>query len=241
MADNNNESFLLRLFKSLDLGDVVVAGMILPIVKDLGGKFFGKVGKDIAQKFGLDTSESKKVVEDNILYGKIRFDFTAEEIEDIFSFEQELRASDGGEDKFAALVLYVVRGVAFFKKETTKGGGKNKDGTEKESVKTVDDSLGTDWAKKFLKQLLARPSFEDKVAFLEGENVFALIKKEKKTIDLIKEATEFKDKTVEIGKNFLANASERFSEVGENIDNLTQSFESNGRARYEAAKARRRR
>ncbi len=247
MSENNEKGFLGNFFKSLDLRDIIVAVMLVPLGteviapmgKDLLAKLFSQAGKAVGDKFGLNTEEAKKGVEDNIAYGKMRFDLPEGEVEKLFEFEKKLRSGEDGENRFAALVLYVVKGITSLKKETSQGGGKNKNGSNKEPVKTVDDTPGVEWAKKFFKQLLSFATYEEQIAYLQHEDVFTLIKKEKETIDLLREAIKLKDGAVSAGKNIFAKARGGFLEAGKMITESTESYEDRARARFEASKTRR--
>ncbi|NTV41592.1 MAG: hypothetical protein HGA61_04970 [Candidatus Moranbacteria bacterium] len=247
MAENNGKGFLGNFFKSLDLRDIIVAGMLVPLGteviapmgKDLLAKLFSQAGKAVGDKFGLNTEEAKKGVEDNIAYGKMRFDLPEGEVKKLFEFEKKLRSGEDGDNRFAALVLYVVKGITSLKKETSQGGGKNKNGSNKNPIKVIDDAPGVEWAKKFFKQLLSFPTYEEQIAYLQHEDVFTLIKKEKETIDLLKEAIKLKDGVVAAGKKFLETAVESLKRTDEKIEKSTTSYEERARARFEASKTRR--
>jgi hypothetical protein len=202
MADTTSTAKkAFRIWEFLD--EIILAGALFPLLKSLAAKGVEHFGKKAAEKFGWgdDTGESRKTVDDNILYSWVMQNgLTMAEIVELKGFEVELGATEGGKDKVQALVLFIVKGLVMFKKETTKTSGGGKDGKPKETSKEVDYSNGVAWAVGFLRLLLSIRNFEGRVAFLEHEEVFSLIKRKKETIDMIKVSLDGLKKAADFAK-----------------------------------------
>jgi hypothetical protein len=204
------------------------------------------VVKKVGDKFGVGemTTESKSVVEDNILYNNVRsLSFTdPADLKKLIEFEKQLRLETDGKDKLAALVLFVAKGILLFKQDVTRttGGGKNE---PKETSKIIDYTAGAEWAAKFFKQLISLGSFSEQVAFLEHEDVFSLIKKEKKKIDLIVLATDgfqaARKKAEPLFEKVKEGTNATVKKVAKEIKQSKQStlsYRERARARFEVSK-----
>lgn len=231
MTEERKRHYFLKLWELVD--EVILAGALFPLVKGLAVKGAEKLGKKVEEKLGFGSLEdAKKSVEDNILYGSACLNgLNSAEISELKNFEKKLKQEENGRDKVQALVLYVVKGIVFFKAETTKTRGKSTNGSNtsgsksnepKETTKKMDYSEGAAWAVKFLRQLLNHPSFEERVAFLEHEEVFSLIQKKKETIDLIGKARDFFGKAIDAAEVVSQKGSNGIEDVNNKLDSLIE-------------------
>jgi len=176
------------------------------------------VKQRIAQTLAGDTKEAKKSVRDEILYGYAVYALHATEAAEISAFEAKLRKENA--PKAEAFVLFVAKGIDEFKRENKKTT-KPKKGTSGPSVEQAYNTFGEgiSWAVKFLRELLSQKgtspeeTFQKRITFLEGKNVFSLITPPKEPLTIVVKAKE-------LGKK-IATAQDA------NLDDLektTQSF-----------------
>lgn len=232
---------LLMIWEKFD--DVIG---IAAIAKVVGEKALEKVRKKVEEKFGLGTLEQAgKDVTDEILYNiaLAALDNDAKEME-IGLFETKLR--DVEPKKAEAFVLFIAKMVSMFEREVKEiaSPGKDKDGKEKGGKRTEqsyrDLEKGIGYAKRFLCVFLqirdpngdAKETYRLRVAFLQGKNVFSLVKSPKE-----------KDWIEKLIENAIAFSGEALKSIHENVCSKAnglgagaQSYKEGAKARYMAAK-----
>ena len=193
-----------------------------------------KIQKRVEKILGFNVEDAKKDISDEIFYGIAVNALSEDDAKEIDAFEERLRREDCC--KAEAFVLFTAKIVRTFEREIkeTTNPEKGKFGPRTEQVyKKLEE--GIEHAKRFLLALLrnknadAEVTFTARVAFLQGKNVFSLIK-EKKESPLKRFADFLKKKdTEEMGK---VNQSASATIIG------TQSYKDSAYARLEAAKNR---
>lgn len=195
--------------------------------------------KDRVEKIlGFSLKDAKRDVTDEIIYGVAVAELKNSTKEaEIDAFERKLRCGDGGKnkEKAEAFVLFIAKIVMQFLQEIKETKAPKKGETGPVTSKTINDiSKGLEFAVNFLEALLKNTGTDDeatfnaRVAFLEGKNVFSLIPPEKKP-----------SKAEQLAKDFTKKTGEKISQTAKNADDAIKTFEDNARARYEASKARR--
>jgi len=156
--------------------------MIFEKIKEKGAE---ALGKRIENILGVGLEDAKKDVTDEIIYSVAVASLTEDEQKEIDCFERRLRAED--KNKAEALILFVAKMIKTFEREVkeTVAPAKGASGPKTEqSYKKIEE--GISHAVNFLRALLRNScpqeddTFRSRVNFLEGKNVFSLIK-EKKT------------------------------------------------------------
>ena len=165
---------------------IPVFGLIVKMIFDkIQEKGAEALGKRIENILGVGLEDAKKDVSDEIIYSVAVASLTENEQKEVDCFERRLRAED--KNKAEALILFVAKMVKMFEQEV-KEATHPKKGESGPSVSRVYKKIeeGVEHAKNFLKAMLGNScqleedTFRSRVAFLEGKNVFSLIK-EKKT------------------------------------------------------------
>jgi len=171
-------SGLSKFFEKFD--EWIVIGLLIPFAKGIFDKFTEKGAEKATQKIseflGINLEKAGKDVQDEIVFATALYlcGLSEDEKNEIRAFEAELRQKDP--KKAQAFVLFVAKAVERHAVETKKtSGGKNN--PEVTIQKNID--LGLRWAKEFFHDLLKNRSYDQKVAFLKGINVFSLISAKK--------------------------------------------------------------
>jgi len=164
---------------------IPVFGVIIKMVFDkITEKGVKKLHERIEKILGFDVEDAKKDVTDEILYGVAVAALDEPEQDEVDAFEESLRNKDA--KKAEAFVLYIAKIIKTFEREDKKvvKPKKGENGPSIEQVyKNIEDGIGH--AKKFLRILLRKTdvdknaTFDARVKFLQGKNVFSLIKEEK--------------------------------------------------------------
>jgi hypothetical protein len=222
MADNKNtksesktvnQNRISKWWGAL-IGFPIVSVVIKEITEQIGRQGAENLTKRLGKVLGMGTEGAKRSVTDEILYAMALYSREAKlnpsEIEELDKFEILLRNCAKKDDKDSegclkaeAYVLYVANILDQLKKDikevTTPKKGTS--GPKTESV-YQDYSRGFDQAGRFFKELLKRDSFEKKVAFLEGKNVFSLISKKKEAdpiLEALKKFTGYSEDALKYG------------------------------------------
>lgn len=183
-----------------------IVKMIFDKIKEKGAE---ALGKRIENILGVGLEDAKKDVSDEIIYGVAVSQLTDSEQLEIDKFERDLRTENNGKDKdkAEAFVLFVAKIVKTFERKTD---------NSIQACQNIEDGLKH--AKKFLESLLRNKTDEEKIHFLEGRNVFSLIKEKKKPL--------------------WEEGMEGLNKAKENAAKGTQSYRDRANARLEAAKNR---
>ena len=166
-----------------------IVKMVFDKIQEKGAEALGKRIEDI---LGINLKEAKKDIGDEILYGVAVSQLDELDQIEMDTFERDLRKGkysknikdkEKDKEKAESLVLFVAKIVKTFERET-------KETTQ--TYKNIEEGLKH--AKKFLEALLrnkdanVKETFKLRVAFLQGKNVFSLIKEKKKLNEFLKEA-----------------------------------------------------
>lgn len=159
---------------------IPILGIIIKMAfEKLGVKGAEKLTNKLETILGLNTKSAGTNVTDEIIYAAALYSteaaLTSTERETIDTFEIALRGKDA--KKATAFVLFIAQIVVQFKQEVTHHKKETNAPLEEESFN--DFSKGFALAGEFFKELLKRRNDEDKIAFLQGKNVFSLIPAEK--------------------------------------------------------------
>lgn len=168
--------------------------MFTNMMRKLAGKITGKVAEKVQKRvekiLGGDTEQAGKDITDEIIYSMAVAELSESQEDEIDAFETRLRQTDKA--KAEAFVLFIGTVVTKFQKEVKKTTNPKKgESGPTQSESYTDFTKGLEIAKKILLALLrvtgSSPdeTFNKRVAFLEGKNVFSLIKV-KKVSDLEK-------------------------------------------------------
>lgn len=168
------------------------------IVTKLLGKLTEK-GVDVAEKklekifLGKDITEAKKSREDEKFWEIVLSQRSDKK--EIRKFRSDLRTASP--DKSDALVLHVANLITGFRREVREttykkkdwSNNKDKKGKGQDRVEEKYDKFDYATVNSFLDSLINdHTEFSDRVRFLEGEEVFSLIPKEKKFVKAVKDA-----------------------------------------------------
>lgn len=209
---------------------IPVFGFIVKMIFDkIQERGAAALGKRIENILGVGLEDAKKDVSDEIIYGVAVSQLADLEQPEIDKFERDLRTENNGKDKdkAEAFVLFVAKIVKTFERKTD---------NNIQTCQNIEDGLKH--AKKFLEALLknkgANPeeTFDLRVKFLEGKNVFSLIKVKKEPL---KGFTDFVKKE---GAEGLNKAKQGLNKAKQDTAAGTQSYKDRATARLAAAKER---
>ncbi|EKE25485.1 MAG: hypothetical protein ACD_5C00141G0001 [uncultured bacterium] len=169
--------------------------MFTNLMKQLAGKITGKVAEKVQKRvekaLGIDTEQAGKDISDEIFYSMAVAELSDDQADEVDAFEARLRRAD--KEKAEALVLFVATIVTKFQKEVKKTTNNKKgESGPSRSESYMDFAKGLEYGKKILLALLrvtgSTPdeTFNKRVIFLEGKNVFSLIKAKKGTSEFEK-------------------------------------------------------
>ncbi len=222
---------------------IPVFGIIIKKVFDkIGEKGAEKIHERVEKILGFDLEKAKKDVSDEIIYGIVvnaLNDMTKEDEMD--ALEARLRRED--KEKAEALVLYVAKMVMRFErdiKETVNPPKGSSDPKIEQAYKSIQEGIGH--AKNFLESLLrktgadAEETFQVRVAFLQGKNVFSLVKEKKAESQFSQKMKEIfsdgKGKFVDTIKGIISQAKEERLSFSDDC----KSFKERAKAFYEKSK-----
>lgn len=176
---------------------IPVLGVIIKLVFDkITEKGAEALKKRVENILGLNLEDAKKDVSDEIIYSVAVASMTVDEQKEIDCFERKLRAED--KNKAEALILFIAKMIKTFEREMkeTITPKKGESGPKVEqSYKSIAEGLLH--AVNFLRALLRNTcatednTFESRVTFLEGKNVFSLIKKTTEPHPIFGKAKEY--------------------------------------------------
>jgi hypothetical protein len=234
----------LKKAKTFVDGAADVLGTIaaIPVLGSLFKGLVGHVEKEVGKILGGNTETAQKDTYDEDLYGAAEHatGLSPEETIALQDFEARLRKEFP--DKAAAFVLFVAKKIKSFEREVkeVQQPAKGQSGPRVErSYKNID--AGIEQSVYFFKDLLKRDTYEKKIAFLEGKNVFSLIRTEPLLVRKIREAaqkTEGYFQSGNLGKKF----EEIKKDLGENskdLDKKLTSIKDRAKAWRDAAPKRR--
>lgn len=164
-------------------------GMLAAALTYFGNELWKKISGRVVEKglkmaerkaekiLGLDTEEAKKDLSDEFLYRValhgLSPDVKNAERKDLAKFKADLKAANP--EWAEAFTLFIAQMLNKHAKDSKKTSrlGKGKNPPRVEEVSKLYDFTYTN---EFLKELLSKSSFKDKLEFLKDENVFSLIK-----------------------------------------------------------------
>lgn len=149
------------------------------------------VGKKAEELFG-QVDESGKTLEEELLTIDL-INFLAQVGPEVDSFIAELRKQERGEEKVIAFRVFLASGIKKGSRQR-KDFVLNPDGKGKPSEESY-TLLDVKWGESFIKRLLAKKTFEERVLFLEDQGVFSTMKKVAQPHPAVKKATDFLKKT----------------------------------------------
>jgi hypothetical protein len=183
---------------------IITAATAIPVFSGIFKKAFDFGKEHFKDEFvaefkkaiGNDTDQAAKDPEDEQLYGFAINTLSPMEKKVAKSFEFELRAFD--KKKAESYVLWVAKIVKRFEKTIKKTTTPPKNSTDpKEESTIVDISEGCIQGALFISDVIENPTFQERVSYLDGSNVFSLISEKKSS--LIGEAVKSGKKDVTNG------------------------------------------
>jgi hypothetical protein len=207
-----------KWWQKIDVVDIVIASAVVPLVERVV-KHFGKKAEDL---LGLDFESAKSDVVDDFYFLAAQSKLSPDEVVKIYNFKHWLRDESGkaGPDEESAFILYIAKMVKTFerereKKDTSEGEKKSKEKKQTYSEKNLEK--GVFMATNFFKNLLSRGGHPEMRHFLENENVFTLIPKEKEESPIITKAKKMATNTLtKMGENGKASGES----LGKKLDSL---------------------
>lgn len=179
------------------LTSIPILGMIIKLVSDkITEKGAEAIKKRVEDILGISLEDAKRDVVDEIVYSVAVASLTEDEQKEVDCFERRLRAED--KNKAEALILFIAKMVKTFERDVkeTINPKKGDSGPKVEnSYKSIAEGLLH--AVNFLRSLMRNTcpneddTFKARVAFLEGKNVFSLIKKKVEPHPIFKKAKEY--------------------------------------------------
>lgn len=182
---------------------IVIKGVLENVAAE-GGEI---VKNKIKGGLGMSTAQAKMDPKDEIVFGAATNKLEPAEKAEITEFEFKLRETD--EDRAEAFVLFVATIVKVFEVEHRRKQGKKKSDSSDDvdnSVHYRDITQGIEQANIFIRDLLARKggtpeeTFQERIKFLKGKHVFALISKKKPPAPIVLAA---KEKAKQLGQKVL--------------------------------------
>jgi hypothetical protein len=197
----------------------------------LGKKAGEHAAKKTSEWIGLDTDGADKNVEDEIYYeAGLHGGLIESEIDEINAFEARLRKEDS--EKAKAFVLFIAKIIKKFEREETKTDKPQK-GQAGPTVqqKGMNIAEGVAQTILFLKDLLRQrgdtpnETYQKRVDFLEGKNVFSLIPKVKPA-----PGVEAAKKHFQWGKGKIAQAAKTERENRQDFNETAANWRERARA-----------
>lgn len=217
----------------------IFGGLIEALFKKGGEVVAEKIQKRLSKILGTNVAEANKDITDEIIYSVAVNALDDVSARDVDAFEERLRRED--KEKAEAFVLFIAKVVSQFEREVKKTENPKKGESGPSTTQTYKDlEEGIKHAKKFLESLLlnvgadADATFNARVAFLQGKNVFSLIKPKKE--DNVEKVV---DAGIAFGKEFYSKTTKKFTDVSTNVNESTKSYEERSIERLAASKARR--
>ncbi|KKP98172.1 MAG: hypothetical protein US25_C0085G0006 [Candidatus Moranbacteria bacterium GW2011_GWE1_36_7] len=215
---------------------IPVFGVMLKMLLDkITEKGTEKIMKRLEKVLGLDVEGAKKDITDEIIYSVAVNALDDVSARDVDAFEERLRRED--KEKAEAFVLFVAKIVSQFEREVKKTENPKKGESGPSTTQTYKDlEEGIKHAKKFLESLLlnvgadADVTFNSRVAFLQGKNVFSLIKPKRVESVFEKKAEELAGKAYEAIKEGVKNGADKVKENITSIPSDAKSFREKARA-----------
>jgi hypothetical protein len=152
----------------------------IPTMTEKGAK---KLQERFERFVGLNTEDAQRSLKDEFIYSLAVADFKIPEQDEIDNFEIRLRDDD--EEKAEAFVLFIAQKISEFVFETKKTTQPLAKGQPSISETFTNYDKGVVSAKVFLEAMLRRrgssdnETFQLRVAYLKGKNVFSLINPKK--------------------------------------------------------------
>lgn len=174
-----------KKFYATIIGIPIVGIVIQELIHRAGEKGVITLKKRVEEILGLNLEDAKKDVGDEILYGVAVSTLKEDEQKEIDCFERKLRAKPEDKEKAEAFVLYIAKIVKTFEREITVPNKGKGDPKIDQTYKKLEEGLGH--ARNFMRALLRNSchqeddTFKSRVDFLEGKNVFSLIKVKKES------------------------------------------------------------
>jgi hypothetical protein len=222
--------------------DVLGTIASIPVLGSLFKGFMGHVEKEVGKILGGNTETAQKDTYDEDLYGAAEHATGLSPEETIALQEFEARLRNESPDKAAAFVLFVAKKIKSFEREVkeVQQPAKGQPGPRVErSYKNID--AGIEQAVYFFKDILERDTYEKKMVFLEGKNVFSLIRTEPLLVRKIREAarkTEDYFQSGNLGKK-AESVKKNLAENSADLDQKLTSFKDRAKAWRDAAPRRR--
>jgi hypothetical protein len=210
----------------------------IPVIGVIGTMIFDKITEKTASTIqkrlekilGLGVEEANKDITDELIYCAAVNGLDVADVSAIDAFEERLRREEP--DKAQAFVLFVAKLVSQFEREERPGNHNKKKGDPEPSKTQIYKNLdeGFKHAKKFLEALLRNKTFAKRVAFLQGKNVFSLIKPKSKESVFEKKAEEIVTKAYEGVKAGVKTGAGAIVENLSSIPGEAKSFRERARA-----------
>ncbi len=148
--------------------------------------FQGAVSKKVGQVFGVVDESGKTLEEELLTEDLVNFlDKVGAEVDDFIS--QLNKDPERGKEKVVAFRVYLAsglkKGAQQVKEFVPKPGGK--------PTEVIRTQLDLEWGQKFINRLLAKPTFEERIQFLEDRGVFSTMKKAPKSHPKVETIKEF--------------------------------------------------
>lgn len=238
MANEKKKTFLEILWEGaqtagLGLSILAVKESIETALAESGKKVGEKFGKKIGEAFGLTSDEAEKTDDDEISLGKVyvRGLLTPDEVRNIKIWIENLRNSSETEK----LAQEFVRRIHNILIKSTKSHDVETGTKDKPRKKTVvDDTEGMKIAVGLIRDILAEPTEERRLAILKRENIKVPAKKPTPAADAVK---KFSTKAKEKGKEVVQDQKVNFTDLGSFAENAN----SNAKQRLKDAFDKRRR
>lgn len=177
------------------IGEEMFTSLMQQFMSKVRGMVTEKVKKRVETILGSNVEQAKKDITDEIIYSMVVAALDDDKADEIDAFEARLRLANNGMDKekAEAFILFVATVVTKFQREVKQTTNPKKGESGPASSATFTDyTEGINLAKKILESLLRVTgstednTFNKRVAFLEGKNVFSLMKAKKGTSEFEK-------------------------------------------------------